>query len=85
MQVTRIKTSIFNYETFVCDSYETYQQINARINSLRAQLGETNAQYAVAEGFTAFRAACKKAGVMPTARQASKYRNKKGAAYKATH
>lgn len=32
-----------------------------------------------------FQRACDKAGVNPTARQASKFRNKKGAAYKATH
>ncbi len=30
-----------------------------------------------------FKAACDKAGVEPTGRQASKYRNKKGRAYKA--
>ena len=30
----------------------------------------------------AFRKACERAGVEPTSRQASKYQNKKGAAYK---
>jgi len=39
----------------------------------------TNAQFA--EQDVAFREACAKAGVPPTAAQASKYRNKKGAAY----
>ena len=34
---------------------------------------------------TAFQNACEKAGVEPTARQASKYRMKKGIAYKTTH
>lgn len=34
---------------------------------------------------TAFKKACEKASVEATSRQASKYRNKKGVAYKGTH
>ena len=41
----------------------------------------TNASFATTD--QAFRAACKKAGVEPTTRQASKWRNKSGAAWKA--
>jgi len=40
---------------------------------------------AFAKEDTTFQAACEQAGVQPTARQASKYRMKRGAAYKATH
>ena len=42
--------------------------------------GPTNKQF-VTDG--AFVSACDKAGVKPTSRQASKFRNGKGAAYKA--
>lgn len=38
-----------------------------------------------AKNNTKFQADCNKAGVDATARQASKYRNKKGRAYKAVH
>lgn len=44
--------------------------------------GLTNAAFAETDGFVK---ACEKAGIKPTARQASKYRNKRGSAYKATH
>lgn len=44
---------------------------------------KSNATFASTEG--AFKAACQKAGVKPTARQASKWRNKCGAAWKAWH
>ena len=41
----------------------------------------TNKKFA--EKSEEFRAACKLAGLNPTSRQASKYRNQKGLAYKA--
>lgn len=42
----------------------------------------TNKKFA--EKDKGFREACEKAGVEPTTRQASKFRNKKGSAYKAS-
>ena len=41
----------------------------------------TNAEFASND--TGFQDACEKAGIKPTARQASKWRRKKGKAYKA--
>ena len=44
---------------------------------------ETNKDFAKKD--SVFQAACAKAGVEATARQASKYRMKKGTAYKTNH
>ena len=53
----------------------------AKAASRITQKGQSNAEYAKTN--EAFRAACEKAGVDPTPRQASKYRNGIGAAYNA--
>lgn len=43
----------------------------------------TNAEFA--RGDKAFREHCSNAGIEPSRRQASKYRNKEGAAYRSEH
>ena len=44
---------------------------------------KTNAEFA--KETKVFKDSCIKAGILPTARQASKWRNKKGKAYAVTH
>ena len=46
---------------------------------LESKYGESNKDFAKSN--VAFQAACAKANIAPTARQASKFRNKRGAAY----